>query len=157
MRRRVHGCPRGPAPKGRAGGGFACGQAGIHHKETAPAPAARGNRRAAMQKPLTNLARRRLLAGSAGALAAAGMGATGLARGSSATPAAPSAAPSAAPAAKPLPPYAAWKDPDSVIVHSANTIETRRSAFGDGVITPSRELYVRNNLPPPDESVLDDR
>lgn len=106
-----------------------------------------------MQKPLTNLARRRLLAGSAGALAAAGMGATGLARGSSATP----AAPSATPAAKPLPPYAAWKDPDSVIVHSANTIETRRSAFGDGVITPSRELYVRNNLPPPDESVLDDR
>src|SRR5690606_42155546 len=52
---------------------------------------------------------------------------------------------------------AAWKDADSVIVHSANTIETRRGAFGDGVITPSRELYVRNNLPPPDASILDDR
>src|SRR5690606_5079263 len=52
---------------------------------------------------------------------------------------------------------AAWKDADSVIVHSANTIETRRGAFGDGVITPSRELYVRNNRPPPDASILDDR
>jgi len=76
-----------------------------------------------------NPTRRRLLAGSAGALAAA----------------------------KALPPYAAWKDADSVIVHSANTIETKRSAFGDGVITPSRQLYVRNNLPPPDPSILDDR
>ncbi|MDM9561098.1 MULTISPECIES: sulfite oxidase [Bordetella] len=97
-------------------------------------------------------ARRRLLAGGAGALAAAGLGAApGLARASEA------AAKEAAPAAKPLPAYAAWKDADSVIVHSANTIETRRGAFGDGVITPSRELYVRNNLPPPDASILDDR
>lgn len=97
-----------------------------------------------------NPGRRRLLAGSAGALAAAGLGATGVARASD-------AAKPVATAAKPLPPYAAWKDADSVIVHSANTIETRRSAFGDGVITPSRELYVRNNLPPPDASILDDR
>jgi len=102
-----------------------------------------------------NPARRRLLAGSAGALAAAGLGASGIARASEA---AGKAAASAAPAAaKPLPPYAAWKDADSVIVHSANTIETKRGAFGDGVITPSRELYVRNNLPPPDASILDDR
>lgn len=97
-----------------------------------------------------NPARRRLLAGSAGALAAAGLGAPGLAL-------AADAAKPAATAAKPLPPYAAWKDADSVIVHSANTIETRRGAFGDGVITPSRQLYVRNNLPPPDPSILDDR
>lgn len=97
-------------------------------------------------------ARRRLLAGGAGALAAAGLGAApGLARASEA------AAKEAVPAAKPLPAYAAWKDADSVIVHSANTIETRRGAFGDGVVTPSRELYVRNNLPPPDASILDDR
>jgi len=98
-----------------------------------------------------NPTRRRLLAGSAGALAAAGLGAPTLARAADA-PAKPAAA-----AAKALPPYAAWKDADSVIVHSANTIETKRSAFGDGVITPSRQLYVRNNLPPPDPSILDDR
>lgn len=98
-----------------------------------------------------NPTRRRLLAGSAGALAAAGLGAPTLARAADA-PAKP-----AAPAAKALPPYAAWKDADSVIVHSANTIETKRSAFGDGIITPSRQLYVRNNLPPPDPSILDDR
>ncbi len=98
-----------------------------------------------------NPARRRLLAGSASALAAAGLGASGIAHAADA-PTKP-----AAPAAKPLPPYAAWKDADSLIVHSANTIETRRGAFGDGVITPARQLYVRNNLPPPDASILDDR
>ncbi|MCD0505371.1 sulfite oxidase, partial [Bordetella petrii] len=79
-------------------------------------------------------------------------GATGLVQASEQPAAKP-----AAPAAKPLPAYAAWKDADSVIVHSANTIETRRGAFGDGVITPARELYVRNNLPPPDAAILDDR
>lgn len=102
-----------------------------------------------------NLARRRLLAGSAGALAAVGLGATGVACAADAV--ANPAATKAAPAAKPLPAYAAWKDADSVIVHSANTIETKRSAFGDGIITPSRQLYVRNNLPPPAASILDDR
>lgn len=107
--------------------------------------------RHAMETTPHNPARRRLLAGSAGALAAAGLGASGIARASDA-PAKPAAA-----AAKPLPPYAAWKDADSVIVHTPNTIETRRSAFGDGVITPSRQLYVRNNLPPPNPSILDDR
>lgn len=105
---------------------------------------------------LRNPQRRRVLAGSAGALAAAGLAATGAARAAQ-QGAAPAAAPAAASTAKPLPPYAAWKDADSLIVHSANTIETRRAAFGDGVITPSRQLYVRNNLPPPAESVLDDR
>lgn len=117
-----------------------------------------------METTPRNPARRRLLAGSASALAAAGLGASGIARASDA-PAKPAAAPAAAPAAKPaaastakpLPAYAAWKDADSVIVHSANTIETRRSAFGDGIITPSRQLYVRNNLPPPDAAILNDR
>ncbi|WP_144640954.1 sulfite oxidase [Bordetella genomosp. 13] len=96
-----------------------------------------------------NPGRRRLLAGSAGALAAAGLGAPGIGRASE-TATKPAAA-------KPLPPYAAWKDADSVIVHSANTIETRRGAFGDGVVTPSRQLYIRNNLPPPDPAILNDR
>jgi len=104
-----------------------------------------------METTPLNPSRRRLLAGSAGALAAAGLGATGIARAADPAPK------PAASAAKPLPPYAAWKDADSVIVHSANTIETRRSAFGDGIITPARQLYVRNNLPPPDPSILDDR
>lgn len=110
-----------------------------------------------METAPQNPTRRRLLAGSAGALAAAGLGASGVVRASDAAKPAAAAAKPAAAAAKPLPPYLAWKDADSLIVHSSNTIETRRGAFGDGVITPSRELYVRNNLPPPDASILDDR
>lgn len=115
-----------------------------------------------METPPLNPTRRRLLAGSASALAAAGLGAPAIARASAAASGTAAAAPAAAASAaasngKPLPAYAAWKDPESVIVHSANTIETRRGAFGDGIITPARELYVRNNLPPPDASVLDDR
>lgn len=74
-----------------------------------------------------------------------------------------SAAPAAAPArriasnGKPLPDYVNWKDPQSMIVHSANTIETRRSAFGTSVITPNEQVYIRNNLPPPPESLVENR
>ena len=67
----------------------------------------------------------------------------------------PPAKPAAA-AAKPLPPYAAWKDADSVIVHTPNTIETRRSAFGDGVITPSRASSTSATTAA-QPSILDDR
>ncbi|MCW7542109.1 sulfite oxidase [Aquabacterium sp. A7-Y] len=98
-----------------------------------------------MTKELTSLPRRHLLAGTAGALAAAGLGTWS------------SAASAQTEAAKPLPGYASWKSGDSLIVHSSNTLETRRSAFGTSVITPSEQLYVRNNLPPPDASVLADR
>jgi DMSO/TMAO reductase YedYZ molybdopterin-dependent catalytic subunit len=91
------------------------------------------------------LNRRRLLAGSAGALTAAGL-----------TPLAGKAA-AQQPAAKPLPPYAAWKDANSLIVHTSSTIETRRSAFGTSVITPGEQLYVRNNLPAPDGAIVADR
>jgi len=59
--------------------------------------------------------------------------------------------------ARPLPAYAAWKDASAMIVHSANTIELRRTAMGDGVITPARQLYVRNNLNPPNADILNDR
>lgn len=91
---------------------------------------------------LHRLQRRHLLAGSAGALAAAGLGSwTG-----------PAAA-----QAKPLPEYVAWKDPASLIVHSSSTIETRRSAFGSSLITPVEQLYVRNNLPAPPAAILADR
>ena len=89
--------------------------------------------------------RRHLLAGSAAALAAAGL-ATWSGR-----------AAAQAAAAKPLPAYAAWKDANSLIVHSTSTLETKRSAFGSGVITPADRLYVRNNLPAPDAAIVADR
>ncbi|WP_333841377.1 SorT family sulfite dehydrogenase catalytic subunit [Pelomicrobium sp.] len=96
--------------------------------------------------------RRQLLAGSAGALAAGMTGATaGLVgwspRAWSAEPAKP----------KPLPEYVAWKDAESLIVHSASTIETKRSAFGTSLITPAERLFIRNNLPAPDPSYVADR
>ena len=94
-----------------------------------------------MTDTLTSLRRRHLLAGSAGALAAAGLGSWTV--GASAQ-------------AKPLPPYAAWKDADNVIVHSSSTIETKRGAFGSSGITPADRLYVRNNLPPPDAAIVAD-
>lgn len=100
-----------------------------------------------MPIPPTSLPRRRLLTGSASALAAAGLASfhqVALAQ-------------AAAPASKPLPGYAGWKKADAVIVHSATTIETKRSAFGAGVVTPADQLYVRNNLPTPPEAIVADR
>jgi len=94
-------------------------------------------------KNLSALSRRHMLAGSAGALAAAGFGTwTGHA---------------AAAGAKPLPAFVGWKDADSVIVHSSSTVETRRAAFGTSIITPADKLYIRNNLPTPDASIVDSR
>jgi sulfite dehydrogenase len=94
-----------------------------------------------MTDSLIPLRRRHLLAGSAGALAAAGLG----------TWSRPAAA-----QAKALPAYAAWKDESSLIVHSANTMETRRGALGTSVVTPVDQLYIRNNLPPPDPAIVAD-
>lgn len=91
-----------------------------------------------MKSDAPDLRRRGLLAGSASALAAAGLPA--FAQGQA----------SAAAAAKPLPAYAAWKDADQFIIHTSNTLEARRSAFGTSVITPTDRLFVRNNLPVPD-------
>ena len=96
---------------------------------------------------ITTLPRRHLLAGSAAALGAIGLASFSGRAGAQAAAAAP----------KPLPAYAGWKSADALIVHSNNTLETRRSAFGTSVITPSNQLYVRNNLPPPDASILNDR
>ena len=56
--------------------------------------------------------------------------------------------------ARPLPAYAAFKDAGSVIVHSANTIETRRGAAGNGALTTVNQLYVRNNLTPPSADIV---
>ncbi|CAG1019344.1 sulfite dehydrogenase (cytochrome C) [Burkholderiaceae bacterium] len=91
---------------------------------------------------VNSIQRRHMLAGSASALAAIGL----------ASWTRPAAA-----QAKPLPAYATWKDPASVIVHSSSTIETRRDAFGTSIITPADKLYIRNNLPSPDPSILNHR
>jgi DMSO/TMAO reductase YedYZ molybdopterin-dependent catalytic subunit len=58
---------------------------------------------------------------------------------------------------KPLPDYVAWKNAQAMIVHSKNTLETKRDHFGTSAIMPSDELFVRNNLPPPDDSIVADR
>jgi DMSO/TMAO reductase YedYZ molybdopterin-dependent catalytic subunit len=90
--------------------------------------------------------RRDLLAGTASAIASATL--ARLAQAQTAP---------AAPQARPLPAYVGWKDSSQVIVHSATTIETRRSAFGTSIITPTDRLYIRNNLPAPDASIVADR
>ena len=107
-----------------------------------------------MTDPTLSLRRRQLLAGGAGALA--GTGLIGLAGEAAAQAAAPAAS-AAATGARPLPAYVAWKDPTAVIVHSATTIETKRSAFGTSGITPAENLYIRNNLPAPDASIVANR
>jgi sulfite oxidase len=58
---------------------------------------------------------------------------------------------------KPLPEYVKWKDAASMIVHSDNTVETKRGAIGSSIITPEDRLYIRNNVNPPDESIVADR
>ena len=116
-----------------------------------------------MRRDLRSMPRRSLLAGGAATLATAGLAT--LPRGAPAqatagVPAAvaePAATPTPPSTAKPLPPYASWKDAGALIVHSSNTIETRRSAFGTSVITPAERLYIRNNLPPPDAAIVADR
>jgi sulfite oxidase len=104
-----------------------------------------------MTDSLPSLRRRQLLAGSAGALAGTGLiGLAGEAVAQAAAPAAP-----AAPRA--LPAYVAWKDANAVIIHNPNELETKRSAFGTSAITSTDHLYVRNNVTPPDPSILNDR
>jgi len=51
----------------------------------------------------------------------------------------------------------AWKDPNDFIVHSKQTLETKRAVQGTELITPSDELYIRNNLPAPSEDIVADR
>ena len=93
----------------------------------------------------TSLPRRRLLTGSAAALAGAGLATWN------------SGALAQAAAAKPLPAYVGWKNAADLIVHSSTTLETKRSAFGTSGITPTNQLYLRNNLPAPDAAIVADR
>jgi sulfite oxidase len=103
-------------------------------------------------KPAIDNNRRRLLATGGSALIAAGAGALSNVSAQTPAPAAPAAS-----QAKPLPPYVAWKDADALIVHTPTTIETKRAAFGTGVITPVDQLFIRNNLPAPEASIVADR
>lgn len=98
-------------------------------------------------KDITNLGRRRLLTSTGGIIALAGLSNVALADLPDAKPEAP---------AKALPGYADWKDAHGVIVHSANTIETKRSAFGSSVITPTNRVFVRNNVSPPSADIVKD-
>ncbi|MFO1185942.1 MAG: sulfite oxidase [Bauldia sp.] len=99
------------------------------------------------------LSRRRLFATAAGSVAAVGLAPRLFAQ----TPApAPAPAPAAAPPAT-LPPYVSWKNADSMIIHTATTIETKRSALGSSVITPTDRLFIRNNLPAPDAAIVANR
>lgn len=89
---------------------------------------------------LKSLRRRNLLVGSAGALAAANLATWTQGVFAQGT--------------KPLPSYLSWKDPGSLTVHSATTVETRRSLTGAALITPAVHLYIRNNLPAPDAAIV---
>ncbi len=88
------------------------------------------------------LNRRFFLAGSAGAVASAGLikpGAQAWAQDNA------------------LPEYVNFKNADDFIVHSSNTIETKRGVIGANLITPETHLFVRNNISPPDASIVADR
>lgn len=90
----------------------------------------------AMTTQPASFSRRRMLVGSASAMASVSLlGMVPLAR---------------AEEPKTLPDFVKWKDQSALIVHSANTMETQRGAIGSGVVTPSTHLFVRNNLPAPD-------
>lgn len=92
-------------------------------------------------KNLENAKRRQFLIGSAGTLAAVSVGVPSMAQDT----------------ASALPDYVAWKDAEDMIVHSTQTLETKRAAQGAELITPSTELYIRNNLPAPSDEIVADR
>ncbi len=97
---------------------------------------------------MIDLRRRYIMAGGAGMVAAAAlMNPSLLASAQDVKPAEP----------KPLPEYVKWKPARALIVHSEQTIETKRSEFGTSIITPEEKLYIRNNVKAPDESFVADR
>ena len=88
---------------------------------------------------MPHIQRRHFLIGSAGAVGAATVGLPAFAQEGGKLPAA-----------------FAWKDAADLIVHTDQTLETRREAQGS-LITPSEDLYIRNNLPTPPEDIVADR
>ncbi|WP_299844446.1 sulfite oxidase [uncultured Jannaschia sp.] len=91
---------------------------------------------------MPRLKRRHFLVGAAGASGAAIVGLPNVTLAQDGTP---------------LPDYVAWKNADTMIVHSPETLETVRGAIGTSIVTPNDEVYIRNNLPAPDDSIVADR
>ena len=58
---------------------------------------------------------------------------------------------------KGLPEFISWKDRDALIVHSDKGIETHRSAIGESLITPNRNIYIRNNMPTMTDKQIGDK
>ena len=58
---------------------------------------------------------------------------------------------------KGLPDFISWKDRNALIVHSDKGIETHRSAIGESLITPNRNVYIRNNMPTMTDKQIGDR
>ncbi len=58
---------------------------------------------------------------------------------------------------KGLPDFISWKDRNALIVHSDKGIETHRSAIGESLITPNRNIYIRNNMPTMSDTQIGDR
>lgn len=92
---------------------------------------------------IVRIHRRSFLSGTAGAVAASAFTRSGA-----------SVQAQESEAAKPLPGYVELKNPDALIVHSGNTIETKREFIGTSGITPNSIAFVRNNLSPPDAEVV---
>ena len=59
--------------------------------------------------------------------------------------------------AKGLPEFIKWKDRSALVIHSSKTMETHRAAIGDGIVTPLRNVYIRNNLPSLNDKQIGDR
>lgn len=95
-----------------------------------------------MRAATINHERRRVLAGGVGIFAASGLGA--FVHPAWAQP-------------KPLPQYVSWKNAESMIVHSPNTLETKRVALAKSLITAEHDLFVRNNVAPPSPSIVANR
>ena len=58
---------------------------------------------------------------------------------------------------KGLPDFISWKDRNALIVHSDKGIETHRSAIGESLITPNRNIYIRNNMPTMSDAQIGNR
>ncbi|MCT7378428.1 sulfite oxidase [Chelativorans salis] len=56
-----------------------------------------------------------------------------------------------------LPSYADWKNPEAMVIHTELTLETVRDAIGTSVVTSNDVFFIRNNLNPPSEEVVQDR
>lgn len=56
-----------------------------------------------------------------------------------------------------LPPFLNWKDPNALIVHGDNSVETKRGDIGTSICTATNNVFLQNHLKIPDPSILADR